>query len=119
MPTYTFKNKKTGKRKEFVLSYKEYSPEMEIDGEKWVRDLELDLQSTRVEETEAWNGMKSRALGVHPSEINEDQANAKKRGVNITHDRKGNPIFSSRKNRKEYCRYRGVVDYEGGFGDNI
>jgi len=120
MAIYTFKNSKTGKKKEFSIPIKEYKPIMIIDGEKWERDLASDLGTAKIEDSEIWNGMESRALAVHPDQIPEVKADAKRHGVEVDFNPKnGNVIFSSRKNRREYCKLRGVVDYEGGYGDNV
>ena len=118
MPTYTFKNSVTGKRKEFLLSFDEYKPVMIVKGEKWERDLAADLESAHIEDSESWNGMKSRALGIHPDDVPAFVAEGHKHGVNVNYDGKGNPVFGSRAQRKKYCKWRGAVDYEGGYGDN-
>ena len=128
MPMYVFTNPKTGENFDKYLSYDDFDllyrndsgAKVYVidDGTECELNLSEQLVKTNVENTEIWNGMKSRALGVHPSQVKEDQENAKKHGVNVTHDRMGNPVFSSRKNRMEYCKYRGAVDYEGGFSDN-
>jgi hypothetical protein len=119
MPTYTFKNTVTGKRDELIMAVSEYKPVMIIEGVKWERDLETDLQATRIEDSDTWNGMESRALAINPSQIREEREYARKRGVDIDFNPKnGNVRFNGRKNRRDYCRLRGAVDYEGEYGDN-
>jgi len=118
MPLYTFKNEVTGKRKEFYLTYEKYNSVMIVDGVKWERDLESDLPKARVQ-SEAFIGQESHALAINPSQIKGEKEYAKKRGVDIDFNPKnGRPKFRDRKNRKDYCQLRGVVDYEGGFGDS-
>jgi hypothetical protein len=61
----------------------------------------------------------SRALGVHPSQVNDQMAHAKKMGVPTSFDKTGKPIFTSRGHRAEYLKHvdQRRVDYDGGYGD--
>jgi len=129
MPFYTFTNPKT--RKDFLMymSYSDYdlverdergNAYLTLDdGTHCFRNLGADLGSAKIQ-SDAWVGQESTALAIHPDQIKEEKEYASKRGVDIDFNPKnGRPKFRDRKNRKEYCKLRGVVDYEGGFGDSI
>lgn len=62
---------------------------------------------------------KSYALAVHPSQIKEQMAHAKRMGVPTDFDKSGKPILTSRGHRAEYLkRVDGRrVDYDGGYSD--
>jgi hypothetical protein len=118
MPTYTYRNTVTGEQREFIFSISEYEPTIVVEGEQWERDLEADLEETKIEDSEIWTGMKSRALGIHPDNIPAFVEASRRAGCPTTYDNKGNPEFRSRAHRKKYCKWRGAVDYEGGYGDS-
>ena len=57
-------------------------------------------------------------LAVHPSQCDEAEAHAKKRGVPTEFERKsGRPRFLSRAHQKAYCKAYGVHNLDGGYGD--
>lgn len=64
----------------------------------------------------AWP-MASEAMGVHPSQVEEATADAKKKGVTTEFDKIGRPVFTSRAHRKAYLAAYGVHDKRGGYGD--
>jgi hypothetical protein len=135
MPMYIFYNPDEEECFEEYLSYEQFDKlPRDAEGMKYITkscacghdnvdcylDLGEQLAKTKIEDSEIWNGMESRALAVHPDQIPEVKADAKRHGVEVDFNPKnGNVIFSSRKNRREYCKLRGVVDYEGGYGDNV
>lgn len=63
----------------------------------------------------------SYALGVHPSQIDEEIAQAKAQGIDIDFVREGpdagDAILPSRKMRKKYSRAKKLHDKDGGYGD--
>jgi len=59
----------------------------------------------------------SDAAGVHPDQIPEAKARAAARGVKIDFTSDGRAIFESPRQRREYCRLRGLRDMNGGYSD--
>ena len=60
----------------------------------------------------------SDAMAVHPSQIPEAMAAAKKHGVPTDFDSAGRAILTGQRHRKEYAeKVRGVFDMDGGYGD--
>ena len=59
----------------------------------------------------------SLALKVHPKQVQEAIASAKKRGVPTEFDRTGKPLFTSRAHKKAYLKAYGYVNFDGGYGD--
>lgn len=60
----------------------------------------------------------SESLGVHPSQVEEAKAAAKKHGVPVEFDHKSRPIFTCKSQRKKYCeKVRASYDMDGGYGD--
>lgn len=53
----------------------------------------------------------STALAVDPSQVAEETAYLKKRGVNARFDAQGRPVFDNRRARREHMRALGVSDY--------
>ena len=64
-----------------------------------------------------WKPLHSVALGVHPAQITEAVADAKAKGVPTEFDTEGDPVFTSRRHRKEYLKAYGFRDRNGGYGD--
>jgi hypothetical protein len=62
---------------------------------------------------------KSFALAVHPKQVPEQMAHAKRMGVPTDFDSTGKPILTSRGHRAEYTRLVDGrrVDYDGGYSD--
>lgn len=84
-----------------------------------------DLQATR----KAWYGgnrgietagnypMASYALGIDPSEVAEYTAKDNAAGVPTEYNNDGEPIFTSKKHRRDYCHAHNVHDRNGGYSD--
>ena len=66
--------------------------------------------------TKAWP-MTSDGAGVHPNDIEKARGVAKRAGIAIDFTTDGQAIFRSATHRKEYCRFRGFHDRNGGYGD--
>lgn len=64
-----------------------------------------------------WKPIHSEALAVHPKQIKEAEESAKRRGVPTEFNRMGQPVFRTRKHRKEYLKAYGYHDNDGGYGD--
>jgi hypothetical protein len=64
-----------------------------------------------------WKELHCEALGVHPKQIKEAEADAKRKGVPVDFDKQGRPVFTSRKQYKAYCNAYGVFNRDGGYGD--
>lgn len=60
----------------------------------------------------------SEALAVHPDQVAEAVAEARKRGVPTEYTADGNPVFTDRGHRAAFGRAFGVVDRAGGYGDH-
>jgi len=61
--------------------------------------------------------IKSDALAVHPAQVKEAEADAKKKGVPVEFMKDGRPVFTSRSQRKRYMQIYGFFDRAGGYGD--
>lgn len=57
------------------------------------------------------------ALGVHPSQVAEAQADSETRGVSTDFTESGEPIMRSPGHRRRYCEAYGIYDRNGGHGD--
>jgi len=66
--------------------------------------------------TSVWP-MKSEALAVHPSQIEEARKSAAARGVPTDFTPSGRPILRTRGHRKAYCKAYGFHDRNAGYGD--
>lgn len=64
-----------------------------------------------------WKPIVSRALSVHPKQVEEANARAKRHGLGIEYRPDGKPILTSRENRKKLLRLEGFHDNDGGYGD--
>ena len=61
--------------------------------------------------------MHSWAAGVHPSQRKEAYDESVRVGVPTQFDANGDAIFTSRKHRKDYCKAKGLCDWNAGYGD--
>lgn len=68
-------------------------------------------------ETDWSKPIKSLALAVRPAQVTKARAWAEAQGVPTDFTPGGEPIFRSRQHRRDYCKIRGVVDNNGGYGD--
>lgn len=59
----------------------------------------------------------SDALSVHPRQAKAAEAHARKKGVNVQFKADGSPIFTSRKQRADYCKVMGYFDKSAGYAD--
>jgi hypothetical protein len=96
-----------------------------INGETVTRDeflsgdnriAELNEGAPGVPSDSAWP-MESNAAGVAVSQISEAVDHAKSVGCPTEYSPRGNPIFTSRRHRKEFCEKHGLFDRNGGYGD--
>lgn len=63
--------------------------------------------------------MTSYAAGGHPDDIPEMQRIDKEHGVPTEYTNDGDPIFTSRKHRKEYCEAHKLFDRNAGYSDPV
>lgn len=70
-----------------------------------------------VEACRSSNPKLSDALAVHPSQVAEAVADAKKKGVPTRFEADGRPIITSRAHQKQYLKAYGFHNRDGGFGD--
>ena len=59
----------------------------------------------------------SDSMGVHPSQVTEAREHSKKIGIPVDFTKDGRAIFTSRQQRRDYCRHFGERDNDGGYGD--
>lgn len=59
----------------------------------------------------------SEALAVHPKQVAEANARAKRHGISVTYQKDGRCIIPDRGNRKKLLRLEGLHDNRGGYGD--
>jgi hypothetical protein len=62
--------------------------------------------------------MKSDGMAVHPDQVPEVMARNKKHGVYIDYDTDGCPILPDRGARRELMKIEGLIDRQGGYGDD-
>lgn len=63
-------------------------------------------------------GLISRSAGCHSSQVEQKNKFLESRGVKGARFLKdGNVRFESRAARNDFCRARGLVDFDGGYGD--
>jgi len=59
----------------------------------------------------------SEAAGVHPLDVADARAQAKRDGVPTEFTPDGRVVFRNRRHRKQYLKTVGLVDKQGGYGD--
>jgi hypothetical protein len=64
-----------------------------------------------------WKPLVSDALAVHPNQVKEAIDDARAKGVSVDFKEDGRPVFTSRQQRKEYCKAYGFYDRNAGYGD--
>lgn len=86
------------------------------DGRSAKRDVVEELRSFHSPRAAGWP-MKSDALGVHPSQVNEARKESVRLGVPTDFTPDGRAILKDRKHRKKYAEAKGYYDRNGGYGD--
>lgn len=94
-----------------------------VDG-KEVTEAEYEAQMVRPAEPFkgcasliGWKPLVSDALAVHPDQVAEARADALAKGVPVDFLPDGRPVFTSRAQRKAYCKAYGFFDRSAGYGD--
>ena len=64
-----------------------------------------------------WRPLASEALAVHPLQRQEAIDSAIRKGVPTEFNTIGQPVFTSRKHRRDYLRAYNYRDEDGGYGD--
>lgn len=59
----------------------------------------------------------SKALGVHPEQVQEANEHARRIGVPTEHTKDGKAILTDRAHRKRYLKAMGFRDNDAGYGD--
>lgn len=115
MPTYCVKLEDTGERRELILTFADMDRMRDADGVFTLedgrtakRDYVAELAPSK--QIKAQWPMVSRAAAVNPSQVLEAKEHARKRGVNVDFDKKGNVILESPTHRKRYLKTRGLHD---------
>ena len=117
MPLYCYQCPKCGAYYEERLSMSEcdtptFCPECRAPGD---RDYEREWGGRR-DLAGNWP-MESDAAGVNPKQRQEAMQAASDLGVPTQFNEDGNPVFTSRKHRKEYLTAIKMHDRDGGYGD--
>lgn len=124
---YTFQRIDNGEKVTKTLTLAEYGALLKEDDETYLveigdemvactRDLVGDLSSTL--SAVRTGEMRSVAIGVHPSQVEDAQREAAAVGVPTEYDPKtGDAIFTSREHRKRLCKALGYFDRDAGYGD--
>ncbi len=121
MPTYCYTHLESGDPMDIFMSIAEMERkenergEITVGGEVFARDIAR--EHSGFTKSDAGWPMKCDAMGVHPSQINDERKRAEGLGTRIDFAPDGRAIFESRSHRKEYCRAMGYHDRNGGYGD--
>lgn len=59
----------------------------------------------------------SEAMAVHPKQVKEAQARAKRHGINVVYQKDGRVLIPDRAERKRLLKLEGFHDKQGGYGD--
>jgi sugar/nucleoside kinase (ribokinase family) len=85
------------------------------DGEEAVRDLKAEHDGPHASPG-CWP-MTSIALGVHPAQVGDAVAEAKRKGVPTEFLPDGRPILRDRAHRRAYMKALGYFDRDAGYSD--
>lgn len=89
----------------------------EVSQEEWDKVPIKGFGSTSVS-TAYSRGLRSRAAGIHSSQVAEFREHLKREGITgVSYDNNGDVIFTSRAGRKKFLKHRGMQDNDGGYGD--
>ncbi len=123
MPYYDYKNTTTGEKTSIFMTISQMEKRsradmsIDLDGVRWERDLESELNTTSMGSCAVWP-MKSDAAGVHPDQVGEYRKDSMRKGVPTDFDPKtGQAIFKSRSHRAQYLKSYGMHDRNGGYSD--
>jgi len=107
MPTYCFRNEKTGQVIERVFDMAGV-PQIIKEGGKV---FERDFQSEHVgaPPTKGWP-IECIASGVHPNQADELRSHFRKNGLNIPVTRDGNPVYADANQRRKGLKCRNLMD---------
>ena len=64
-----------------------------------------------------WKPIASRALAVHPKQVEQANARAKRHGIGVEYRPDGKPVLTTRESRKKLNKLEGFHDNDGGYGD--
>lgn len=94
----------------------EATDEIEIDGVMWRRNYGAEGKGTRCT---AWSTpLRSNACGVGLHQIDKFEKRNAKAGNNVRYDRTtGQAIFESRRQRAQFLKDTGQIDFDGGYKD--
>lgn len=115
MPNYCFTNQ-DGLTVERYFGVGEAPEMILIDMSIYQRDIVAEQRTVTTEKHANWP-MKSDALGVHPSQIEEAREESRKMGVPTDFTKDGRAILTSARHRKRYAEAHGIYDRNGGYGD--
>jgi hypothetical protein len=121
MPTYVYKNCKTGKSVEVFMPICEMQRRQRPDG-----TITLDDGTLAQRDWSPDNSAKTRSRGwpiesyaaaVHPDQVPETQKMLRDKGVKCGFTSEGLAVFESPGHRKKVCRAMGLRDNNGGYSD--
>lgn len=114
MPTYCYTTK-DGQTFERVYPASRYPKRIKVNGR--VATLDIAAQHRHYRAAPGTWPLWSDAMGVHPSQIEEQREQDRKVGVSAEYDGMGRVKFISQAHRKSYCEAHGYFDQDAGYGD--
>ncbi len=115
MPLYRYKCPACGASKEVFKDMAEYDlPEL-CDADSFV--MYKDFMTKHRKGFASTYPMTSNAAGVAPKQAREATEHATSIGVPTHFNSDGDPEFTSKKHRKDYCEKVGLYDRNGGYSD--
>jgi len=116
MPTYCFKEP-DGTIHDRIFPMNEVPETIELeDGIVCERCVAAEIASQGGQDAKCWP-MKSYAAAVPAWKAKEMTEAASAAGIPTEHDHMGRPILTSQGHRKKYMEFRGLTDFDGGYGD--
>ncbi len=115
MPTYCYTTPDETETIEEVFSVGKAPAKVRRNGKVYERDIAAEHQGSQ-DHGGQWPILCD-ASGVHPDQVPEAMAVAKRKGVPTTFTRDGRAILRDRAHRVAYHRAVGLFDRDGGYGD--
>ncbi len=115
MPTYIYNCRACGTTFHRVVPIRERARQRCACGGPGKRDVAAEQRGFS-DNPDIWRGgLKSEAMGVHPSQVAEARELFKESGVQFEPD--GTAVFPTRECRRRHLQESGFVDLDGGYGD--
>jgi hypothetical protein len=115
MPTFCFTNEELGVTLDVFFHFGKEPKSITREGKKFKRDLAAEWRGQPSQAGE-WPIL-SDAVGVHPDQVKEAEAHARKHGVPTDFTPDGRAVLRDKAHRKAYCELIEHYDRNGGYGD--